>query len=185
MFQWSLRTTRYQPQNQYTGIVLAHAPVVLSSLPQCSGWETARANTTEKVRSGRYDGFDLRKLTIPSNPVPWGLRVGWTATIHYHSRATFCARRLLCGASIRTDSLDKRMRHASRPGRWWSHNETDRGGATAPRKGRSKPLVQFFRASIPRAMTLSVISSIVSSLGCCFLTVVVVFHDAFWSLSQW
>ena len=114
---------------------------------------TARANTTEKVRSGRYDGFDLRKLTVPSNPI---LSQGdcWRGgPPHYHSPHGCCVERI---TSIRTDSLDKRMRHASRPGRWLSHNETDRGGAMAPRKG-SKSLVRFVRAAIARAMTWSVI----------------------------
>ena len=123
-----------------------------------------RANTTEKVRSDQYDDFDLRKLTAPSNPVASGLRAWWTDPHNFTHVPRFaphgCCVELI--TSIRTRQT-KRMRHASKPGRW-SHNETDRGGATAPRKA-SKPSVRFVRAAIPRAMTWSGISSICEFVG--------------------
>ena len=112
----------FQPPNQCTGIVLTHA-VVLASLPQCFWWETAGQH---QVRFGRYE------MSVPSNPVASGLRAGWTATI---SLTCHVLRHTAVVWSVSPPSrLDERMRHASRPG-WWSHNETDRGGATAPRKG--------------------------------------------------
>ena len=79
-----------------------------------------------QVRFGRYE------MSVPSNPVASGLRAGWTATI---SLTCHVLRHTAVVWSVSPPSrLDERMRHASRPG-WWSHNETDRGGATAPRKG--------------------------------------------------
>ena len=119
--------------NQCTGIVLAYA---LASLPQCSWWETpGPTNTTEKVRFGRYDDFDLRKLAVVFRPILLHRDCGRGGPPqYYHSRATFFA----SINHLHPDSLDKRMQHASKPG-WWNHNETNQ---TIERKSKRATIVR-------------------------------------------
>ena len=74
----------FQPPNQCTGIILTHA-VVLASLPQCFWWE---ANT----KSVSVD------TKCQYRPIQSHRDCGRGGPRQYHSRATFCATRLLFGA---------------------------------------------------------------------------------------